>query len=84
MVDSTKPLKPESLTMNANTLPAAPAYKFPFAKTLIDAMTANLTANNADPDAFDAWRDARELARTPAASSTQRLETAVATHAAKP
>lgn len=54
-------------TMNANAAPAPmPAaatpvkYKHEFARKLVEAMIGNLTANNANPEAYEAAKSARD------------------------
>lgn len=60
--------------MNANTpangpAPAAPKYKHALTAELVGMLKTNLLTNNANPDALDAAKDARELANTPEANT---------------
>ena len=57
--DKTKAAAPSP----TDTAPWKPTYKFPAAEALANALLGNLTANNANPDAIEEARDARDIAR---------------------
>lgn len=54
-----------SVTADPNPTPApfVPVWKFPETKALCEALVTNLTENGADPDAIEAKRHARDVAR---------------------